>query len=116
MSQLKTSQPAGNANESAETSNIPDEPSDSSMEDDDNEAPWNVKATKKRRHGSNSSKKTSNVSANSTLHFANTPTACNVDSGDNDVSPFTLRKMEDERGIWLVFSPDMPFPAHLLLD
>ncbi|KAM7303423.1 uncharacterized protein ISCGN_013381 [Ixodes scapularis] len=58
MSQPKTSQPAGNANESAETSNIPDEPSDSSMEDSDNEAPWNVKATKKRRHGSNSSEAT----------------------------------------------------------
>ncbi|KAG0433648.1 hypothetical protein HPB47_019685 [Ixodes persulcatus] len=61
-------------------------------------------------------KKTSNVTVNSTLHFANTPTAYNVDSGDDDVSPFTLREVEDERGIWLVFSPDMPFPAHLLLD
>ncbi|KAG0410822.1 hypothetical protein HPB47_012057 [Ixodes persulcatus] len=61
-------------------------------------------------------KKTFNVTVNLTLHFANTPTAYNVDRGDNDVSPFTLREVENKRGIWLVFSPDMPFPAHLLLD
>ncbi|KAM7293115.1 acid-sensing ion channel 1C [Ixodes scapularis] len=27
-----------------------------------------------------------------------------------------FQEVEDERGIWLVFSPDKPFPAHLILD